>query len=433
MTRPTGTSSETGARRIAVVGLGYVGLPVARAMARAFPGTVGFDIDEAKVSRLRSGDSVDGPVPEIERGLLPVTTDARALADANFYIVVVPTPVDAARRPNLEPLRRASRLVGELLKPGDIVVYESTVYPGVTEETCGPLLAERSGLRCGVDFHVAYSPERINPGDARHTFESIVKIVSAQDAATLDAVAEVYGAVVEAGIYRAPSIRVAEASKVIENIQRDLNIALINELAVIFHRLGIDTQEVLAAARTKWNFLDFRPGLVGGHCIGVDPYYLTTKAQEVGLNPEVILSGRRINDSMGTFVARQTVKELSQVGAELRGARVAVLGLAFKENVADARNSRVPDLVRELAEFGVDALVYDPLVEPAVARRDHGIELVGRDGLRELDAVVLAVAHEGAPALALELLRAPRARVLVDVKSMIDRADVPSHVRLWRL
>jgi UDP-N-acetyl-D-glucosamine/UDP-N-acetyl-D-galactosamine dehydrogenase len=426
--------NQPGQRRIAVIGLGYVGLPVALAMAKRFPGTVGFDTNEAKVKHLGDGDDRNGEVSrgELAASSLQMTSQVADIADANFYIVAVPTPIDRAKHPDLGALRTASRTVGGALKRGDIVVFESTVYPGVTEEVCGPILAETSGLRCGVDFTLGYSPERINPGDLEHTFETIVKVVSGQDAATLAVVADVYGSVVTAGVHRASSIKVAEASKVIENIQRDLNIALMNELALIFDRLDIDTAEVLAASGTKWNFLRFAPGLVGGHCIGVDPYYLTSKAEEVGIHPQVILAGRRINDSMGTFVAQRTIKQLILAGRSIQGARVAVLGLAFKENVRDVRNSRVPDIVHELQDYGITVLVHDPLAYAEVAHEEYGIELVKETDLTDLDAVILAVPHRVLLPLAHVLARRPTP-VVIDVRAALVPAELPIEVRYWRL
>lgn len=403
-------------------------------MARRFPGTVGFDTDEHKVQHLVAGNDRNGEVSRgelIESGL-HMTARVEDLADADFFIIAVPTPIDRSKRPDLGPVRAATRTVGRVLRRGAIVVYESTVYPGVTEDICGPLLEEESGLRCGVDFTLGYSPERINPGDLEHRFETIVKVVSGQDEKTREIVAGVYGAVVPAGVHRASSIKVAEASKVIENIQRDLNIALMNELAVIFDRLGLDTSEVLAASATKWNFLRFCPGLVGGHCIGVDPYYLTSKAEEVGINPQVILAGRRINDGMGVFVAQRTIKHLIHAGRPVQGARVAVLGLCFKENVRDVRNSRVPDIVHELGEYGVKVLVHDPLASPEVAHEEYGIELVGEEDLTRLDAVILAVAHRPLVPLALSLARRPTP-VVIDVKAALAPAELPGEVRYWRL
>lgn len=382
-------------RRISVIGLGYVGLPVAVSFASAGVPVVGFDIDRARIAALRDGIDRTGEVaPDALRTSRLRLTDRPAdLADADFHIVTVPTPITGTREPDLGPLTAASRTVGAHLKRGDVVVYESTVYPGATEEVCVPILEAASGLAFGTDFTVGYSPERINPGDMRHRFETIVKVVAGSDGATLDLVADVYGSVVRAGVHRAPSIRVAEAAKVIENTQRDLNIALMNELALIFDRLGIRTRDVLAAARTKWNFLPFVPGLVGGHCIGVDPYYLTSKAEAVGYRPEVILAGRRINDGMGVHVAQRLVKCLVRNGRAVRGARVGIVGLTFKEDVPDLRNSKVPDIVRELAEYGIDALVHDPLADPADARREHGIDLAPEERLADLDALVVAVPH----------------------------------------
>lgn len=382
--------------RLAVVGLGYVGLPVAVAFAkRGYPVTA-FDIDSGRIRELRSGRDRNGEVSadDLAAARLTLTDDGTDLTCANVHIVTVPTPITASRQPDFKPLVAASRTVGEALGRGDVVVYESTVYPGATEEICVPVLESASGLRFGKDFTVAYSPERINPGDMKHRFESIVKVVSASDEATLDMVAGLYGSVVDAGVHRAPSIRVAEAAKVIENTQRDLNIALMNELALIFDRLGLRTADVLAAARTKWNFVDFTPGLVGGHCIGVDPYYLTAKAEEVGYHPEVILAGRRTNDGMGAFVARKAVKLLIGRGVRVLGARVGVFGLTFKEDVPDLRNSRVPDIVAELREFGIDALVHDPLAEPEDALEECGIRLADLGDMRGLDAAILAVPHK---------------------------------------
>ncbi len=423
-------------RKIAVVGLGYVGLPVAVAFAKKFPGTLGFDVDSAKVERLRQGIDTTGEVDsgDLRSSGLEVTDDPARLRQADFFIVAVPTPIDAYHRPDLRALEAASRTVGKALDRGDIVVYESTVYPGVTEEVCGPILERESGLKSGVDFKLGYSPERINPGDKEHTFERIVKVVSAQDAESLEVVASVYGAVVEAGVHKASSIQVAEAAKVIENTQRDLNIALMNELALIFDRLGVDTQEVLDAAATKWNFLRFQPGLVGGHCIGVDPYYLTTKAEQVGIHPQVILAGRRINDGMGSFVAARTVKELVMAGRTLNGARIAVLGLTFKENVPDIRNSRVPDIVQELRQYGAEVLIHDPLADPEEVRREYGLELTPAEGLTDLDAVIFAVPHQGLEDLALSLCNGrANATVLTDVKAALDRSRVPEGVYYWRL
>ncbi|MCW8129483.1 MAG: nucleotide sugar dehydrogenase [Planctomycetota bacterium] len=423
--------------RIAVVGLGYVGLPLALALAKKFPGSVGFDCNPDKVARLRAGQDPtgEGNGSALAETTLALSADPAVLKDRTFIIVCVPTPVDANKRPDLEPLRLASETIGAALAKGAAVVFESTVYPGVTEEFCGPILEKASGLARGKDFTLGYSPERINPGDKEHTLEHVVKVVAGEDAATLDRVAAVYGAVVAAGVYRAPSIKVAEAAKVIENTQRDLNIALMNELAVIFDRLGIATRDVLAAAGTKWNFLKFSPGLVGGHCIGVDPYYLTAKAEEVGYQPQVILAGRRINDRMGAFVARKTLELLGARGVAPAQARVAILGLTFKENVHDLRNSRVPDIVAELRAAGVEPLIHEPLAAPEDARHEYGLALSDWADLTNLDALVLAVPHrayleKGAPAVA-GLLKP--GGVLVDVKSALDSAAVGANVVYWSL
>src|SRR6516164_759718 len=379
-------------RKIAVIGLGYVGLPVAVAFARSGAPVVGFDIDRKRVDELRSGRDRTREVDpaHLKQKNLRFDHDPSGLADADFYIVTVPTPIDGARRPDLGAILFASAIVGDVLKRGDIVVYESNVYPGAIEEECLPVLEKKSGLAGGRDFGVGYSPERINPGDETHRFESITKVVSAQDPRTLDIVTAVYGSVVKAGIHRAPSIKVAEAAKVIENTQRDLNIAFMNELSAIFHQLGIDTGDVLAAASTKWNFLNFQPGLVGGHCIGVDPYYLTFRAEKAGYHPEIILAGRRINDSIGVRVARECLRRLVKAGTRIE--RVTVLGLTFNENVVDIRNSQVVDIVRELWSFGVPVQVHDPLADPADAAREYGIAM--QKDLAPADAVVLAVAHE---------------------------------------
>jgi UDP-N-acetyl-D-galactosamine dehydrogenase len=347
----------------------------------------------------------------------------------------VPTPIDDNRQPDLDALITASRLVGKHLKPGTVVVFESTVYPGVTEEVCGPILESTSGLKRGRDFFLGYSPERINPGDKQHTLENVVKVIAGEDSATTDRLAVVYGAVVKAGLHRASSIRVAEAAKVIENTQRDLNIALMNELALIFDRMGLPTRDVLEAAGTKWNFLRFTPGLVGGHCIGVDPYYLTAKAQQLGYHPQVILAGRRINDDMGKYIAQRTAKMITHAGVALKGARVGILGVTFKENVADARNSRVPDIAREFEEFGIESLVYDPVAEAHIVKKEYGIDLQPWEAMNGLNALVLAVAHDEFRARPVEdlLERLADGGVVIDVKSMLDPRTIPSHVSYWSL
>jgi len=424
--------------RVAVVGLGYVGLPVALAFARAFPGTIGMDIDARRVDELRSGHDRTGEVDidALQASPLRYTTSAEDLRDATFIVVTVPTPIDANKQPDLTPVRSATRAVASVVRPGAVIVYESTVYPGVTEEICGPLLEEVSGLRVGTDITLGYSPERINPGDREHTLERIVKVVAGQDDATLERVAKAYEAIIEAGVHRAPSIRVAEAAKVIENTQRDLNIALMNELAIIFDRLDIRTKDVLDAAGTKWNFLPFTPGLVGGHCIGVDPYYLTAKAEATGYHPEVILAGRRINDGMGAYVARRVVKMLAQSGNAVRGARVAILGLTFKENVPDLRNSRVPDIVEELRAYGIEPAIHDPMADADEAAHEFDLALTPWDTLSELDALVIAVPHRAYRDRSTEeLLSVVRdGGVVCDVRSMLEPASVPERIgAFWSL
>ncbi len=422
---------------LAVIGLGYVGLPVAVALARQFPGVVGVDVSARRVGELRRGVDRTGTVDPLDLagGGLALSDDPAILRGSSFFIVTVPTPIDSEHRPDLAALRAASATVGHALRPGGVVVFESTVYPGVTEEICRPILAATSGLTAGRDFTVGYSPERINPGDRDHTLARVVKVVAAEDAATLDRMAAVYGAIVPAGLHRAPSIQVAEAAKVIENTQRDLNIALMNELAVIFDRLGLSTRQVLAAAETKWNFLRFTPGLVGGHCIGVDPYYLTARAEAAGYTPEVILAGRRINDGMGRFVAQRVVKLLTRSTRSLKDAQVAILGLTFKEDVADLRNSRVPDILAELAEFGIVPLVHDPQADPVEAADMLGIELVPIERLVDLDALILAVPHREFRALGADALAAllGPGGVFADVKSMLDPAALPSGITYWSL
>ena len=423
-------------RRIAVIGLGYVGLPVAAAFARSGVAVIGYDIDPERINALRRGIDRTGELTADDLAAAPIrfTNDPARLAQADFHIVAAPTPVTAAHLPDLGPLTAATTTLGRYLGRGSIVVYESTVYPGTTEDVCGPILARESGLVPGTDFSLAYSPERINPGDRVHRFDTITKVVAASDPATLDTVAAVYGSVISAGIYRAPSIRTAEAAKVIENTQRDLNIALMNELAMIAARLDFDTAEVLAAAATKWNFLPFSPGLVGGHCVGVDPYYLTFAAQRAGYHPEVILAGRRINDGMGAWIAGETLKRLMAGGGQ-SPFRIVVLGLTFKEDVTDVRNSRVADLVRELVAFGCTVQVHDPLADREAARNEHGIDLVDLGELEAADAVVLAVPHalyrQRGWTLVAGLLQEARG-VVTDVRGCLDRAARPESIRLWR-
>ncbi|CAK7003969.1 MAG: UDP-N-acetyl-D-glucosamine 6-dehydrogenase [Desulfovibrio sp.] len=426
-------------RSVAVVGLGYVGLPLAVALARHFS-VIGFDISETRVALLNQGKDVTREVDDASMRATSAafTTDPAKMAEADVIIVAVPTPVDDHKTPDLTPVVRACQTVGRVLKPGKIVVFESTVYPGVTEEECVPILEKESGLVFGRDFTVGYSPERINPGDKVHTLETVMKIVAGSDAPTCDLLAAIYGAVVKAGIHKAPSIKVAEAAKVIENTQRDLNIALMNELSMIFHNLGIDTLDVLEAAGTKWNFLPFRPGLVGGHCIGVDPYYLTYKAEETGYQPQVILAGRRINDSMGGHVARSAVKLMIQAGRHVKDARVAVLGLTFKENVPDLRNSKVIDIITELQEYGINVLVHDPMAEAAEAKAEYGVDLVPLDALTNLDAIILAVGHEAYAAFRPEEIAGrfadTDAMVVLDVKGFWDKTALENAgCVFWRL
>ncbi len=423
---------------VAVVGLGYVGLPVAVHFGN-HRRTIGYDLSARKVARLKQGDDATGEVSgeELEASrFLEVHSDPEALREADFIIIAVPTPVNDARQPDFGPLEGASRTVGKFMKRGATVIYESTVYPGTTEEVCVPILERASGMRWKQDFHVGYSPERINPGDKEHSFTKILKVVSGDDEETLEKVAGLYGSVVTAGVYRASSIRVAEAAKVIENTQRDLNIAFVNELAIIFDRMGIDTQEVLAAAGTKWNFLPFRPGLVGGHCIGVDPYYLTYKAELCGYHPEVILAGRRINDGMGAYIARKTVQQMIHAGRNIMGARVNILGLTFKENCRDIRNSKVIDIIRELAEYGVECFVHDPEADYDETLHEYDIRLCTWDELPAADAVVLAVAHKHfceLPASAY-LEKIVRQGCLIQVKPVLDAAAFRREgVRVWRL
>lgn len=424
-------------RIISVIGLGYVGLPVAVAFGKVRR-TVGFDINATRISELREGHDRTGEVAsaDLKDADILFTNSIEDLKKADFHIVAVPTPIDRANQPDLTLIYRASETVGRALKKGDIVVYESTVYPGVTEEECLPVLERVSGLTGGVDFTVGYSPERINPGDKEHTFTKIKKVVSGQDPRTLEIVAEVYGSVVTAGVHLASSIKVAEAAKVIENTQRDLNIALMNELALIFDRMGIDTGEVLAAAGSKWNFLKFSPGLVGGHCIGVDPYYLTHKAEKLGYIPQVILAGRRINDSMGKFIAQRAVKEIIHAGHPVLGATVTVLGLTFKEDCPDLRNSKVIDIITELQDYGVNVQVTDPLADPHEANHEYGVTLVPREKLQPAVAVIAAVAHATYRAFTLADLACLMGDnpVLIDVKGIYDREALKLEgFRVWTL
>ncbi len=422
--------------RIAVIGLGYVGLPIAVAFARAYEHVVGFDISKRRTEALQRYEDWTDEVgtKELKSSTLMITSDSEDLKGSTFFVVTVPTPVDRLHRPDLGPIENACRIIGPYLSKGSVVVIESTVYPGVTEDICGPLLEQVSKLKRGRDFKLAYSPERINPGDKEHRLETITKIVSGEDAETLDRVAGAYGKIVKAGVYRAQSIKVGEAAKVLENTQRDLNIALMNELSLILDRMNIRTKDVLDAAGTKWNFLKFSPGLVGGHCIDVDPYYLTTAAEALGYYPEVILAGRRINDDMGRVVARKTVKMLVQSGSPVRGAKVGVLGLTFKENVPDIRNSKVADVVLELADFGIEALVHDPYADAHEVHEEYGLKLRGLNHLTGLDALILAVNHRQYLEMADSLTdRVRPGGVLIDVKSALDPASLRRDILYWSL
>jgi UDP-N-acetyl-D-galactosamine dehydrogenase len=424
-------------RKISVVGLGYVGLPVAVEFAKNQQ-VIGFDINSIRIEELKQGiertNEVDAE--DLKKANILYTCNAEDLKKADFHIIAVPTPVNKAKQPDLRPVIKASRTVGKQLKKGDIVVYESTVYPGATEEDCIPVLEQESGLIWGIDFNVGYSPERINPGDRVHTFKTITKVVSGDTPETLETVAGVYESVVTAGVHRAATIKVAEAAKVIENTQRDLNISLMNELALIFNKMNIDTRDVLAAASTKWNFLPFDPGLVGGHCIGVDPYYLTYKSATLGYTPQVILSGRSINDSMGTFIAAQTVKELIKAEKCVRGSMVTILGFTFKENVPDIRNTRVIDIYKELQTYGINVQVFDPMSDPNEIMEEYGVKLSAEDELKPAHAVLLAVPHDYFLAKDwsyLVSLLNDETGIVIDIKAKLEREDVPKGIKLWRL
>jgi UDP-N-acetyl-D-galactosamine dehydrogenase len=422
---------------VAVVGLGYVGLPLAVEFGKKYP-TIGYDLSEAKIAAYREYRDPTGELSGedlMASTLLEVTTDPCRIASADFLIVAVPTPVDEAHIPDFSPLVGASTTVGRHMKRGSIVVYESTVYPGATKEVCIPVIEEHSNLKWKTDFHVGYSPERINPGDKKHTLTKILKVVSADDAETLDKVAALYESVVTAGVHRASSIEVAEAAKVIENTQRDLNIALMNELAMIFDKLGIDTSEVLKTAGTKWNFLNFKPGLVGGHCIGVDPYYLTHKAEMLGYHPQIILAGRRINDGMGKFIAEKTMKMMVRAGSSIKGAKVNVLGLTFKEDCPDLRNSKVLDIIHELESYGIDVNVHDPVADPVEAQSAYGLSLAPWELMERADAIILAVSHNNYRTMGAEHI-ADKLRpggVVADVKSIFNSIDFPQSGAYWRL
>lgn len=422
--------------KIVVVGLGYVGLPVAVALSKKFDGVVGFDISSRRVESLQSGHDWTGEISddELSASSLTIADNPDLLADATFILVTVPTPIDDERRPDLGPIRSSCRLIAPHLKNGTIIVFESTVYPGVTDDICGPLLEQGSGLVRGKDFFLGYSPERINPGDKVHRLETITKIVSAEDDASLERVKAVYGSIIEAGLHVAPSIKVAEAAKVIENTQRDLNIALMNEIALIFDLMDIRTKDVLEAARTKWNFLPFEPGLVGGHCIGVDPYYLTSAAEKLGYRPEVILAGRRINDEMGAYVARKAVKLLILNGIDVKLARVGILGLTFKKDVPDLRNSKVPDIVAELAEYGIAPLIHDPYADAEEAMHEYGLQLSELDDLNDLDAVILAVDHKDyTDNIETIVSICGKDVVFIDVKSAVEATSLPKTFKYWSL
>ncbi len=430
----------SGSRKIAVVGMGYVGLPLCISLGRAFRGVIGFDISDVRIRELTSGHDRTEEVSaeDIFAASIEFTARPEVLREASVIIVAVPTPINSHKMPDLRPLQSASATVGSHLSSGSVIVYESTVYPGVTEEICGPILEQHSGLKAGSGFKLGYSPERINPGDKRHKLESIVKVVAGQDLETTDLLADIYGTVVKAGVHRAPDIRTAEAAKVIENIQRDLNIALVNELSIIFHRLGIDTGKVLEAAGTKWNFLPFQPGLVGGHCIGVDPYYLTFKAQEVGYLPEVILAGRRINDYMGKYIAEQTVKELIKSEATVKGSRILILGVTFKEDVKDVRNTRVIDIYNELQQYGAQPFVFDPEADKEEVKTEYSIDLIETPGdFCPYEGIIAAVKHRRFGEFSMEYLRSlcNTNPVLIDVKGSFDprAAESAGFARYWRL
>jgi UDP-N-acetyl-D-glucosamine/UDP-N-acetyl-D-galactosamine dehydrogenase len=435
---PTFDAFRERRERIAVVGLGYVGLPLAIHLSAHFS-VVGYDVKESRITELKKGHDRTLEIGDValKNAAVDFSSDAGVLSSCRVIIVAVPTPIDDSRIPDLRPVENAAAAVGRHLVAGSTVVFESTVYPGVTEEICVPILERESGLKYGQDFTVGYSPERINPGDKVHTLESITKIVSASDQGTLGLLAEIYGTVVKAGIYVSSSIKVAEAAKVIENTQRDINIALMNELSIIFNRMGIDTLEVLEAAGTKWNFLPFRPGLVGGHCIGVDPYYLTYKAESMGYHPEMILAGRRINDNMGKYIAERTIKILINADKPVRNARVAVLGMTFKENIPDLRNTRVIDIITELRDYGVNVLVHDPMADPAEVDHYYGLVMTPFQDIQEVDAVIVAVAHQDYVNIGLagiaDLCR-DGLPIIVDVKAIFDPGAARKiGIRYWRL
>lgn len=428
-----------GEEKLSLVGLGYVGMPIAVAFAKKIK-VIGFDLNKEKIAMYQSGIDPTEEVGNetIQASTVEFTADESRLREAKFHIVAVPTPVNADHTPDLRPVEGASAILGRNLTKGSIVIFESTVYPGVTEDICVPILERESGLKCGEDFKVGYSPERINPGDKVHRLETIVKIVSGMDEETLEEAAKVYELVVEAGVHRAESIKVAEAAKVIENSQRDINIAFMNELSIIFHKMGIDTKAVLEAAGTKWNFLPFFPGLVGGHCIGVDPYYLTYKAEQLGYHSQIILSGRRINDDMGRYVAESVVKKLIQADVNVKAARVAILGFTFKENCPDTRNTKVIDIVRELQEYGIDPFITDPVADTRESGREYGVTFAQENEIRDMDAVILAVAHEEYTHLTMDKLsacyKAGQTKILADLKGILNKAEYEgAGYSYWRL
>lgn len=427
--------------KLAVIGLGYVGMPLAVSFARKVD-VIGFDINKEKIEIYKSGIDPTNEVGDevIKRTTVDFTSDETKLRDAKFHIVAVPTPINSDKTPNLSPVENASRTVGRNLSKGSIVVFESTVYPGVTEDVCIPILEEESGLKCGVDFKVGYSPERINPGDKVHTLENIVKIVSGIDEESLEEIAGVYGLIIEAGIHKASSIKVAEAAKVVENSQRDINIAFMNELAMVFDRMGIDTQEVIEAMNTKWNALGFYPGLVGGHCIGVDPYYFIYEAEKLGYHSQIILSGRKINDGMGEFVAKAAIKKLINANKIVSQSRVVILGLTFKENTPDTRNSKVVDIIKCLNEFGIDPIIVDPYADPIEAKREYGVELVPFDMVENADCILLTVGHEMFKNLTIEQIDSlfgpfkNEEKVIIDVKSILNKDEIEKKgYSYWRL
>ncbi len=429
---------ESKDQKICVVGLGYVGLPLAIILAKKFS-VVGFDINKNKINNLKKGidatEEVDTKL--LEKSVVEFSSDSSSIKDAKFIIITIPTPIDDNKKPDLKLMKEASELVGNNLSKGAVVVYESTVYPGVTEEICVPILEKESGLKAGADFKIGYSPERVNPGDKEHTIDKIIKVVSGMDEESLELIDKVYSSVISAGTFRATSIKVAEAAKVIENTQRDLNIALVNELAIIFQRLDISTHEVIEAATTKWNFIKFTPGLVGGHCIGVDPYYLTYKAESLGYRPEVILAGRRINDSMGRFIAQQVVKKMAQMNRAIKSSKVAILGITFKENVSDIRNSKLADIYNELVEFGIKPLVYDNLADKKEVKKEYNIELCEWEDIKNIDTLIIAVPHEKFKKMLIndykKLMNSDKL-LLVDIKHILNKQEVEKlGIKYWSL